>query len=132
MNENSLNKRGVPKTLEVPLPKLYDLQAGDHIRSESVMYPLQIVRTDEKGVYAERTDEYQGKTKPEFIAWENLETDGFEKIPTMPESAPVKPDTSKLVEEAQKEYAWSWADLERAFTERYQDADRALIRRAGP
>ncbi len=34
------------------------------------------------------------------------------------------------MEELRKEYVWAWEDLERALTERYQDADRALIRRA--
>lgn len=105
--ENSNNI--IPKTVEVPLPGLLGLKVGDYIRSESTMSLLQIVRTDEKGVYTERMDKYQGQTKPQFIAWENLETDGFEKIPEMPkvpESAPEKSEADKnMIEEAKEEYA---------------------------
>ena len=84
------------------MPGLYGLKVGDYIRSEAA-YPLKVVRTDEKGVYVERTDEFKGQ--PQLIAWENLETDGFEKIPEMPktpESAPAKID-NKTIEEAQAE-----------------------------
>lgn len=112
MNENSFNNANkplVPKTLEVPLPGLHGLKVGDYIRSESTMSPLQIVKTDEKGVYAERMDKYQNPDLPQLIAWENLETDGFEKIPEMPkmpESVPEKSEADRsVIEEAKKEYA---------------------------